>query len=300
MASKTKIKLTFAEYDIEQLRALEPEELGGLLRERVHHNIEVPLYPTVRRGNQTPKEAFGLQAQMVFDVWKEKGLPEDTPDMLWVKRYLDLAAQVRAGEPVDLEEPLPTPFSDEEMKVVHKLIYGRRSIRDWEDRAVPAEMVEQILEAGRAAPIGCNLGHLKFVVLTDPDEKKWLWSDISTKNAAVIIVVCHDRRVARAVGQDQLVPQNPGFDAAAAADHMLLMAHALGLGGVWLSELKQTSKTEDTGAKFKERYGLPEYFEVDVHIAVGWTAIGSIKSARPPLSDMVIRQPLKQGETENG
>ena len=300
MASKTKIKLTFAEYDIEQLRALEPEELGGLLRERVHHNIEVPLYPTVLRGNQTPKGAFGLQAQMVFDVWKEKGLPEDTPDMLWVKRYLDLAAQVRAGEPVDLEEPLPTPFSDEEMKVVHKLIYGRRSIRDWEDRAVPAEMVEQILEAGRAAPIGCNLGHLRFVVLTDPDEKKWLWSDISTKNAAVIIVVCHDRRVARTVGQDQLVPQNPGFDAAAAADHMLLMAHALGLGGVWLSELKQTAKTEDTGEKFRTLYGLPEYFEVDVHIAVGWTAIGSIKSARPPLSEMVIRQPLKHGEAENG
>jgi hypothetical protein len=24
---------------------------------------------------------------------------------------------------------------------------------------------------------------------------------------------------------------------------------------------------------------------------VGWTAIGSIKSARPPLSDMVIRRP---------
>jgi nitroreductase len=300
MASKTKIKLTFVEYDKEALRALEPETLGGLLRERVHHNIEVPLYPTVLRGKQQPKEGFGLQAQMVFDVWREKGLPEHTPDMLWVKRYLELAAQVRAGEPVDLEEPLPTPFSESEMKVVCKLLYGRRSIRDWEDRKVPAEMIDQILEAGRAAPIGCNLGHLKFVVLTDPEEKKWIWSDISTKNAAVIIVICHDRRVAETVGQDLLVPQNPGFDAAAAADHMLLMAHALGLGGVWLSELKQTAKTKDTGAEFRQRYGLPEHFEVDVHIAVGWTAIGSIKSARPPLSEMVIRQPLVRGEGGDG
>ena len=300
MASKTKIKLTFVEYDKDQLRALEPEALGGLLRERVHHNIEVPLYPTVLRGHQSPKEGFGLQAQMVFDVWREKGLPEDTPDMLWVKRYLELAAQIRAGEPVDLEEPLPTPFSEEEMNVVHKLLFGRRSIRDWEDREVSAEMIDHILEAGRAAPIGCNLGHLKFVVLTDPEEKKWIWSDISTKNAAVIIVICHDRRVAETVGQDLLVPQNPGFDAAAAADHMLLMAHALGLGAVWLSELKQTSKTEDTGAKFRKRYGLPEHFEVDVHIAVGWTAIGSIKSARPPLSEMVLRQPLAKGEAGNG
>ncbi len=47
----------------------------------------------------------------------------------------------------------------------------------------------------------------------------------------------------------------------------------------------------DTGEKFKDRYGLPDYYEIDLHIAVGWTAIGSIKSARPPLSDMVIRRP---------
>ena len=186
------------------------------------------------------------------------------------------------------------------MQVVRKLIYGRRSIRDWEDREVPDDMVEQILEAGRAAPIGCNLGHLKFVVLKDPEEKKLIWSDISTKNAAVMIVVCHDKRIAAAVCQDKLVPQNPGFDAAAAADHMLLMTHALGLGGVWLSELKKTEKTNDTGDEFRKRYGLPDHYEVDVHIAIGWTAIGSIKSARPPLSGMVIRAPLEKGKGDNG
>ncbi len=298
MASKTKIKLGFVEYDKEALRALEAEALGGLLRERVHHNIEVPLYPTLLRGRDKPNEGFGLQAQMVFDVWREKGLPEDTPDMEWVRRYLDIAARIRAGEPVDLDERLPEPFTDDEMRVVRKLIYGRRSIRDWEDREVPEEMVEQILEAGRAAPIGCNLGHLKFVVLTDSEEKKWIWSDISTKNAAVIIVVCHDNRIAQTVGQDRLVPQNPGFDAAAAADHMLLMAHALGLGAVWLSELKETEKTSDTGEEFRKRYGLPDHYEVDMHIAIGWTAIGSIKSARPSLSDMVIRGTRNQGKGE--
>ena len=300
MASKTKIKLAFAEYDKDALREMEPEALGGLLRERVHHNIEVPLYPTLVRERQKPNEGFGLQAQMVFDVWREKGLPEDTPDIIWVKRYLDLAAKIRKGEPVDIQESLPTPFTEEEMQVVRKLMYGRRSIRDWEDREVPDEFIEQILEAGRAAPIGCNLGHLKFVVLKDPEEKKWIWSDVSTMNAAVIIVICHDKRIAEAVCQDKLVPQNPGFDAAAAADHMLLMTHALGLGGVWLSELKETEKTKDTGDEFRKSYGLPDHFVVDVHIAIGWTAIGSIKSARRPLSEIVIREPFAKGEGGNG
>jgi nitroreductase len=290
MGSKTKLQYTFIEYGSDDLMKLEAEVLGGILRERVHHMIEVPLYPTLLRWKGRAIPNFGEQAQLVFDVWHERGLPEDTPDMDWVKRHLTIAEKIRAGEKPEVDQPLPEPFTEDEMKVVRKLIWQRRSIRDWIDKPVPEEMIEQILEAGRAAPIGCNLGHLRFVVLTEPEEKAMIWSDISTKKAAVIIVICHDNRVAPAVCQDQLVPQNPGFDAAAAADHMLLMAHALGLGGVWLSELKQTSKTGDTGEDFKKKYGLPDQLEVDVHIAVGWTAIGSIKSARPPLADQVIRR----------
>jgi len=117
-----------------------------------------------------------------------------------------------------------------------------------------------------------------------------IWSDISTKNAAAIIVVCHDKRAAQAIGHDRLVPQNPGFDAAAAGTQMLLMAHALGLGAVWLSELKETTKTSDTGKEFKKRFGLPNHIEVHFHLAIGWTAIGSIKSARPDLAALVIRR----------
>jgi nitroreductase len=290
MSQGTKVQYTFLKYGKEDLMGLEPDILGAVLRERVHHMIEVPLYPTLLRWTGKPHPGFGMQAQLVFDVWREKGLPEDSEDLRWARRYLDIAAQIRHGERPALDEPLPEPFSDEEMKVVQKLIWGRRSMRDWVKKEIPEWMVERVLEAGRAAPIGCNLGHLRFVVLTKPGEKALIRSDISTANAAVIIVICHDKRVAKAVDQDRFVPQNPGFDAAAAGDHMLLMAHALGLGAVWLSEMKKTSKTEDTGEKFRKAYGLPGYLEVDLHVALGWPAIGSIKSARRPLSEMVIRK----------
>jgi len=72
------------------------------------------------------------------------------------------------------------------------------------------------------------------------------------------------------------------FDAAAAADHMCLMAHALGLGAVWLSCTEKTANT------FKKKYGLPDYIKQAPHIIVGWTAIGSIKSLKMPLSEMII------------
>lgn len=290
MGSKTKLQYAFQEYSRDDLMDLAPEALGGILRERVHHMIEVPLYPTLLKWKGRPIPNFGEQAQLVFDVWRERGLPEDTPDIDWVNRYLAIAERIRAGEEPGVEEPLPEPFTEDEMAVVRKLMWERRSIRDWTDRPIPEEMIEQILEAGNVAPIGCNLGHLRFVVLTTPEEKAMIWSDISTKKAGAIIVICHDQRVARAICHDRLVPQNPGFDAAAAGTQMLLMAHALGLGAVWLSELKETSKTKDTGEEFKKKYGLPDHLEVDLHIAVGWTAIGSVKSARPALADLVIRR----------
>jgi len=69
------------------------------------------------------------------------------------------------------------------------------------------------------------------------------------------------------------------YDCAAAADHMCLMAHALGLGAVWLS------CTEKTAEAFRKKYGLPYHVKQALHIAVGWAASASIKSLRMPLSE---------------
>ena len=41
---------------------------------------------------------------------------------------------------------------------------------------------------------------------------------------------------------------------------------------------------------FLEQYGLPDYFEVALHIAVGWAATGTIKSRRMPLANMMVQR----------
>lgn len=279
-------------YEKEDLMKMEPAILRALLRERAHHNIEVPLYPVLVRGQTKPVSVFGLQTQLVYDVWKERGFTDEDPDIQWVKQYLALAEKIRAGEKIEWDIPVQTPFTEEEMAVVYKLLYERRSIRDWVDKPVPDELIEKILEAGRAAPIGCNLDEVRFIVIRDPEEARMVWSDIPVTHA-VVIVICYDKRIPQVVGQDRIVPQNGGFDAAAAADHMLLMAHALGLGGVWLSKTVKTEVTTDTAQKFKEKYGLPDYIEIALHIAVGWSAMGTIKSQRMPLKEMILTRGAK-------
>ncbi len=271
-------------YTREDLMKMDPVCLRALLRERVHHTIEVEIYP-ILLGRKKMPEKFGMQPELIMEVWKERGLSAEGDDFDWCRKYMALAAEMRAGRKVDLEEVLPTPFTEDQMEVVRQLIWDRRSVRDWVSRPVPEEMIESILEAGRAAPTGCNLDIVRFVVIRDSREFKMVWSDIPTPpDQCVLIVVCYDDRVYPTVGHDQFVPHNILYDCAAAADHMCLMAHALGLGAVWLS------CTEKTAKNFHEKYGLPPYIKQALHIAVGWAAAGSIKSLRMPLSEMIIKR----------
>jgi nitroreductase len=277
------VRWIYGTYTRNDLKNMDPDCLRALFRERIHHTIEVHLYPHLREGKTLPPN-FGRQPQLILDVWRERGLPEDGADFGWGKHYLKIAETLRTGKVVQVEEPQPQAFTAGEMAVVKKLIWNRHSIRDWiPGKKIPEHFITEILEAGRAAPCGCNMNIVRFVVIRDPDEARMVWSDIPTPmDRCVLIVICYDTRIYKTVGHDKLVPHNQLYDCAAAADHMCLMAHALGLGAVWLT------RTEKTAGAFKEKYKLPDHIEPALHIAVGWPAGGTIKSGRLPLEDMLI------------
>ena len=279
------VRWVFGQYTRDDLKEMDPHCLRALFRERVHHTIEVHIYPILLGERKVP-DRFGRQPRLILDVWRERGFPEDEPDILWGKHYIDLADKLRQDQNVIIDEPTATPFTDSELDVVNKLIYERRSIRNWiPKKEIPEDMLEKIMEAGRAAPTGCNLDIVRFILIRNSEEAKMVWSDIPTPmDRCVLIVICYDKRIYETVGHDRLVPHNRLYDCAAAADHMCLMAHALGLGAVWLT------RTEKTGKIFKEKYGLPEHIEPALHIAIGWPAGGTIKSARMPLKEMIIQK----------
>ena len=270
-------------YARDDLMEMDPVRLRALFRERVHHTIEVELYP-ILLGKKEAGPNLGREPRLILDVWRERGLPEEGPDIEWGERLLSLAAKLRNGEEVAVEERIPAPFTPEEMDTVNKLIWERRSVRDWiPGKEIPGELIEQVLEAGRAAPNSCNLDAVRFVVIRKEDEARMVWSDVPTPmDSCVLIVICSDRRVYEVVGHDRLVPHNRLLDCAAAADHMCLMAHALGLGAVWLTCTDRTART------FKEKYGLPDHIDQVCHIALGWPAAGTMKSGRMPMEEMTI------------
>lgn len=264
----------------DELMNMDPDVLRAIIRERTHHTIEVLIYRILEGKMKVPK-SFGETVRFLLEIWKERGLPLDSPDLKWAQNYLDLALKLRNGEKVTIAAEPPKPFSEEEMKTVNKLLFERRSIRQWKAEPVPEELVRKILYAGLMAPQGCNLGSIRFLILRSPEEKKLVTSDIPVDNA-IIIVVCQDMRLYKVLNYDKYVPQNIYYDAAAAADHICLMAHALGLGAVWLTHGEESTK------RIREYFNLPDYIETRLHIAVGWPDEAPIKSQRMKLDEVII------------
>ena len=85
--------------------------------------------------------------------------------------------EVRYQEGMEL---VPAPrlevLSDEEIveraKVFYERMQGRRTVRDFSDRAVPREAIEQCLRAAGTAPSGANLQPWHFVAVSDPAIKR--------------------------------------------------------------------------------------------------------------------------------
>ena len=272
--------ITVHGYSEEQLMAMEEPGLRAVLHERTHHTIEVLLY-RILAGKAKPPADFGEVASRLLDIWRRRGFPMDDPDIKWCAEYVGLAEKVREGKRVKLDTKLPEPFTAEETAAVEKLIFGRRSIRQFKDRPVPDEMLRKVLYAGLMAPHGCNVCATRFTVLRTPEEWRLVRSDIPIEHG-VMVVVCQDTSMYRTLKFDERVPQNLYFDAAAAADHACLMAHALGLGACWLTH------GEETQRKLREHFNLPETFLSRCHIILGWPDEAPIKSQRMRLEDVVV------------
>ena len=110
-------------------------------------------------------------------------------------------------------------------------IMTRRSIRKYTKQPVADEIVGQLLQAGMAAPSAANEQPWHFVVIKD----RSLLDEVPSfhvysqmlKEATLAILVCEDPGLEITKGRGML-------DCSAATENILLAAHALGLGAVWL------------------------------------------------------------------
>ncbi len=142
-------------------------------------------------------------------------------------------------------------------------ISGRRSIRKYKEGDVSDDLVKQLLQAGMSAPSAGNEQPWHFIVLRDRQVLNAVPNfhpfSKMLREAAVGIVVCGDLK-------EEVYKGYWVQDCSAATQNILVAAHALGLGAVWLGVYPM----EDRVTAARKLLGIPEHVVPLCIISVGW------------------------------
>ena len=145
-------------------------------------------------------------------------------------------------------------------------IMTRRSVRSFLDKPISDEALETILRAGMAGPSCVNARDWSFLVTRDPEILEKM-ADANgrpadpLKRAKLGILVLGDLERAFKPAPDYWI-----IDGAIAAQNMILAAHALGIGSVWLGTWPQMDRVE----RQRETFCLPDSVIPHSVIAFGY------------------------------
>ena len=156
------------------------------------------------------------------------------------------------------------------MNEIIRAMEERRSVRKFKTDMVPKEMIEQIIEAGLYAASGMGKQAAIVVAVT----KKELRDKIAEDNrkiggwgegfdpfygAPVILMVLGNREVPTHV-----------YDGSLMMGNLMIAAHSLGLGSIWIHRAKEESEMDEYKELLKS-LGVEGEWEGIGHCAIGYT-----------------------------
>jgi len=140
------------------------------------------------------------------------------------------------------------------------ILLSRRSIRRFEDKEIPRDVLDRILEAGRQSPSAANRQPYRFIVITDGEIKKKLSGGLFNrfiKNSQATIAGGANTG-AILTGKWSIV------DTTIALQNMVIAAWALGVGSCWIGDFKEE--------EVKDLLEIPNGWKVVALISFGYPA----------------------------
>lgn len=142
-------------------------------------------------------------------------------------------------------------------------IFTRRSIRKYKDKKIPDEQVNILIKAAMHAPSARNQQPWHFVVVTERDilekiTKVHPYAKMLAE-AQLAILVCGDETLELSQGYWVI-------DCSAATENILLAAHGIGLGAVWLG----LHPREERKQAIRDLFKLPENIQPLSLISIGY------------------------------
>ena len=144
-------------------------------------------------------------------------------------------------------------------------ILTRRSIRKYTSETISEKDVELLLKAASYAPSANNYQPWHFIVISE----RILLDQLSVvhpygkmlKYAPMAILICGDSNIQEMIGYQAV-------DCSAATENLLLAAHAIGLGGVWLGVYPREQRMKD----IKQLFNLPDNINPINLVSIGHPA----------------------------
>lgn len=165
---------------------------------------------------------------------------------------------------------------------VMQAIRERRSVRAYQDRPVPEEVLMRLLEALRLAPSGGNRQLWKFIAVTDAGTRAELSTAARNQKfvaqAPVVIAgvgLTPDRVMSCGVPGDPV-------DVAIALDHLSLAAVEEGLGTCWVGAFDQDA--------VRQILGIPTAAKVVELMTLGYPADTPRPKSRKALTEIICRE----------
>jgi nitroreductase len=177
---------------------------------------------------------------------------------------------------------------------LYDLMMKRRSVRNFQDRAIPQQLVEEFLSAANNAPSGGNIQPLSIICIREAESRSALADLVGgqpwVKNAPLSMVFCLDfHRVKRWAsmleagfrGEDAFAHFLIGYaDLMCAAQNVVILAESYGLGSVYVGSIQS-----DMG-RARECFAIPRYVLPMMVLSIGYPR--SVPKSMPKLKRDVI------------
>jgi len=158
---------------------------------------------------------------------------------------------------------------------VKTAIQTRKSIRKYENKPIPKDVLADLLESARIAPSANNAQAWYIIAVTDKDTLSKL-----------VPISAHQKFVGECalylVGVAEPGVYYSAIDMTIALDHLTLRAVELGLGTCWIGDFESD--------KVKALLGIPEDRDVPICMTVGYPAQNPAARKRKPLSQLFHKE----------
>jgi len=171
-------------------------------------------------------------------------------------------------------------------------IQGRRSIRSYEDRPVPMKLIRGVLEAGTWAPSAKNGQQWRFTVLAGASKKRL--TDLFRSELEALKVKIGMVQMGSSFGSCGIMERAPvlimvwnagdhgweteAHSVAAAIQNMLLKAHGLGLGSLWIGDIYYTKEA------LERHLGKP--WKLMAAVTLGWPESTPSPPSKKPVEEV--------------